>query len=207
MNMQQIFDIDQAICFINNYNIGYQYTKKELKNYYEWFMENIDNHLSQFSDTINSYGENVNWVNDFTPESLIKLAKILYANVNGICISEEEYQRRVQEAHIVLKGSVMRKELTYEERVLTFLTSVYIGEVIIRSNPNANLKWELSKFSKSFAFCGHMLIHISGFIYSLPLDPANWYMIGILKSKYESQSLDYNFLYDNYCKITRTLRE
>lgn len=205
--MQQSFDINKAILFINNYNIGYQYTKKELKVYYEWFMANIDNHLRQFSDKINSFGENVGWVNDFTPESLKRLGYILYANVNGIFISEEEYQRRVKEAHIVLKDSGMHVEMTYEERVLTFLMSVYIGEVIIRNNPDSALKWELSKYPKSFAFCGHMLIKISEWIDSVPIEPANWLMIGILQSKYENKEPKKELLYNYYYGITKTLRE
>ena len=205
--MPQNFDINNAILFINNYHIGYLYTKKELKSYYDWFMANLDNHLKQFSDTINSFDSNINWVNDFTPDSLIRVAHILYTYVKGVFISEEEYQRRVEAAHIVLKDSVMHVEMTHDERVFTFLLSVYVGEVIIRSYPNDNLKWELSKFTKSFAHCGYMLIHIAPFIYSAPLDPANWLMIGILKDKYENQKIDLNLLYDNYCKVTRTLRE
>ena len=204
--MQQTFDINKAITFIDNHHIGYQYTKKELKGFYDWFMANLDNHLKQFSDTINSFDSDINWVNDFTPDSLIRVAQILYTYVKGVFISEEEYQRRVEAAHIVLKESVMHVEMTHDERVLTFLLSVYIGEVIIRSYPNDNLKWELSKFTKSFAHCGYMLIHIAPFIYSAPLDHASWFMVNILKYKYENGEDEKSHLYDYFWGVTKSLR-
>ncbi len=160
-----------------------------------------------FSNRINAFSDNIHWVNDFTPESLSRLGEILYKYVNGQEISEEEYLRRVENAHIVLKKSVMRVELTDEELVLAFLTSVYIGEVIIRSNSSAKLRWDMYRKSKSFAYNGHMIIPFSEFVFSIPDSESYYFFYTILRYKYQAESKLENGLREYYNNFLRNANQ
>ena len=205
--MIQHFDLDQASLLVQqDTNPSYLYTKKELKIIYNWFMDNREKNLEMFSDMVNELaGKNV-WVNEFTPQSLIKLAEILYPLIIGEFISDEEFQEKLNKVNPIMKDYIYHFNLTYKEKILGFLGSVYLGEVLIRSYPKANLQWEICKLPKSYVFSGYMVVPITQTIYACTLLTFYAFIHGCLRHRYLNEPQDNNYLFDYFFGITRPLR-
>ncbi|MDE6580966.1 MAG: hypothetical protein K2K47_00355 [Duncaniella sp.] len=206
--MIQHFDLDQATQLLKGRsNPSYMYNKRELKIIYDWFMANREKHLEMFSDMVNNLAGSRVWENEYTPASLIKLAEILYPLMKGQFLSDEEYQVLLDNASPIIRDYVYKFELTHSEKILTFLGSVYLGEVIIRSYPEDNLQWELCKLPKSYVYSGHMVINITKTIQACPILTFYPFIHGCLRHLYLDEPQDNDYLYTYFFKITSPLRE
>ncbi len=205
--MTQKIDINIAANLIKeDTNPAYMYTKKELKMFYEWFMENREEHLKMFEEKVNEMAGHKVWENTYTPESLIRLAEILYPLINGVTISEEEYQERLNNANPIVRKYIYNFDLTHEEKIFTFLGSIYLGEVIIKSYPQYNLHWELCTLPKNYIFSGHMVINIVKYLDSCPILIFYPFIHGCLRHRFRNEPQDNKYLYTYFSKVTRALR-
>ena len=80
---------------INNLPIDYEFSaksKKELKLYEYWFIENKEYRIQELSKAVNSTGKFENWCADFSPSSLDNLGIWLEENIKVIKIPDKEYK-------------------------------------------------------------------------------------------------------------------
>ena len=143
---------------INNLPIDYDFSlksKKELKLYEYWFIENKEYRIQELSKAVNSTGKFENWCADFSPSSLDNLGIWLEENIKVIKIPDNEYKDiRLKVPHYIKLNDW---DLSIESRSLLVDVGIYIGEVFIHTYPM--LKWEqnLSKRRGDNNF-GHMVI-------------------------------------------------
>ncbi len=143
---------------INNLPIDYDFSlksKKELKLYEYWFIENKEYRIQELSKAVNSTGKFENWCADFSPSSLDNLGIWLEENIKVIKIPDNEYKDIRLKAPDYIK--VNDWDLSIESRSILVDVGIYIGEVFIHTYPM--LRWEqnLSKRRGDNNF-GHMVI-------------------------------------------------
>ena len=143
---------------INNLPIDYEFSaksKKELKLYEYWFIENKEYRIQELSKAVNSTGKFENWCADFSPSSLDNLGIWLEENIKVIKIPDNEYKDiRLKVPHYIKLNDW---DLSIESRSLLVDVGIYIGEVFIHTYPM--LRWEqnLSK-RRGDNNLGHMVI-------------------------------------------------
>lgn len=202
------FDLNKATQLLQeDTNPSYMYNKRELKNFYEWFMANKENHLEIFSDIINRLAGRDIWKNDYTPASLIVLAQILYPLIEGQFISDVEYQNQLNNASQIVREYIYNFELTHNEKILAFLGAVYLGEVLIRNNQDYNLQWELCRLPKNYVFSGHMVIPLTEFTQACPILTFYPFIHGCLRHRYNNEPQNNYYLYNYFLKITSFLHD
>lgn len=143
---------------IDNLPIDYDFqskSKKELKQYGEWFKENKNARLNELTTAVNNTKGFENWRTDYSTESLKELGAWLDKNVKTEKLSKEDYLVKRNSVPDYIK--VDDWDLTTKTRSFLVDAGIYFGETLIINNKN--LRWE-QYFSrrKNDNDNGHMVI-------------------------------------------------
>jgi len=127
--------------------------KKEAREYYNWYLNQIDIRVPIFIKYVNSFPNYRNWKGNFTPESLKKLGKWLCENMKKVPESKTELlklyysfpeisRKTYPDLNSWLKGMKI-EDWTLSERTFSYCFDVgaYLSKVIILELPY--LYWEL----------------------------------------------------------------
>lgn len=154
-------------------------TKKELKEFYEWFMLNLPYCIEELIQLVRTSPGFENWWADETPQSLDALGDWLSRKIQKHDLTTEE----VFHVKNFYKGDVEVPswELNEKSRSLAVYIGMYYGEVIIKNNPG--LRWEQKLGRKSFADFGQPVISGGRAVPINPVRVASSFACGVVSGK------------------------
>lgn len=141
-------------------------SKKELREYYKWFMEVMPERINMLSRVVKSTPGFEDWRPDYAPASLDGLGVWLATQVETRSRTNEERQE--------LRGSsrnpieVPDYDLTNRTFSLAMDVGMYLSQVFLRNHPS--LKWGQPFGSKSFIDYGRPVL-VGGFAGDIPWNP------------------------------------
>lgn len=139
-------------------------TKKELKEFYEWFMLNLPYCIEELMQLVRSTPGFENWYPDDSPSSLDALGFWFVAKVQKRDFTIEEIEAIKNKRAGSIEAATW--ELTDNTKSLAVYVGMYYGEVAIKNNPV--LKWEQKLGSKNLADFGQPVVVGLG---AVPLNP------------------------------------
>ena len=109
--------------------------KKQTNQYFDWFCETKEERLRKLQEFINRYTNEV--LLDKSPESLIKLWRWFQQNIEVEEKTESEIQDELNARPDWMRKHVLEntKKFSIQTRRIAFDISIYLGEVLIKSNP------------------------------------------------------------------------
>ncbi len=207
--MEHEFNIDDALHFLGNNKVRKYFKKKELKEYYKWFMANIDNNIAQLKQRINAMKGGEDWKPDFSLESIEKLNEILHENIKGQFYNERAVNSRGSSHSRFLIDDGLYVGPSHDELILIYLIGVYLGETIVHLYPMAELSWDLCGQPWKYSDYGQMTLYVSDFNDINPTDMAMGTVYNIISHKYKYKYGPTNpaNLYEWFLRRTKLLRE
>ena len=108
--------------------------KKQAKQYFEWFIDTIDERLDILQEYITSTGGD--FVLDKTPESLIPLWEWFVDKIEMIPKSDEEINNELEALPERFRGVIKVDDSKFSDEtfLLSYNISVYFGEVLIKNH-------------------------------------------------------------------------
>ena len=205
--MEHQFDINEALHFIGNTKVRQNFKKKELKEYYRWFMANIDNNIAQLKERINAMKGGENWVPDFTLDSIKKLNDILQENITGHLYDNPgtSFRGEVHARYLTIDGVYVGA--SHDELILIYQIAVYLGETIIHMYPTADLKWDLCGNPRKYTESGQITLYVSDFNDINFINIVMWTVYGLISEKHGLKKGPTPNLYEWFLRRTRLLRE
>jgi hypothetical protein len=138
--------------------------KKELKRYFEWFMEVIPERLGELTEAVKQTHGFEDWQSNRTPASLDQLGNWFAGQVQTRSRTKEEIEKIT--TGLLFPIEVSREELTNRTFSLAMDIGMYFSQVLLQNHPS--LKWEQRIGSKRFADYGQPLLAGFG---PAPLNP------------------------------------
>lgn len=152
-----------------------QMSKRELRAYFEWFLENRRSRVSELESLITANGD-FRWVADFTPRSLASL---------GDWMCQIEFEARVVRARDTPPAlrKIVPTEFRLAARTLSIAADVgiYLGEVMISQHEDVH--WTQSLESKRDADYGAPILDGFRGLPRNPSRPALNFIYDILSDK------------------------
>ncbi|MBR5350526.1 MAG: hypothetical protein IK124_04740 [Prevotella sp.] len=184
---------------INNLPIGldfYNYDKKKVKLYSDWFVNNKLIRVEELTHVIVADTQFKTWRPDYSEESLTLLSHWFLNNVERELLSENEYEE---------KKTSFSSEIHVENWDLSLATyskimdvGIYLGDTMIFNNKD--LKWEQYTKNKRENNYGHMVIKIR----NLEMNPI-WliYILAIKIAKGVRKENGILEIYQIWCNILK----
>lgn len=113
-------------------------SKKELKEYYNWFMDNISVRLNALQHVVTFTQGFENWQGDFSPESLNTLGEWFALHVEVRKKTQEELDEL--KSQLTFPIDIPEEELTEATFSLAYDIGIYLSQVFLRNH--MSLKWE-----------------------------------------------------------------
>lgn len=112
-----------------------QMNKKQTKQYFEWFMETLDERISILQSYLKETGSNV--ILDKTPESLIGLWEWFMDRIEMVPKSEKEINAELEARPEWMHNHVLASTRKFSEQtcLLAYNIAAYFGEVVRGNNP------------------------------------------------------------------------
>ncbi len=129
-------------------------SKKELKDYYQWFMAILPDRLDELCQVVKQTSGFQNWTPDFTPDSLNILGEWFLLQVETRKRSQEELQEMKNQQTFPI--DIHNEELTDRTFSLAIDIGMYFSQVLIKNNPS--LSWKQPFGNKKFADYGQPLL-------------------------------------------------
>lgn len=152
-------------------------TKKELSDFYEWFIINLPYCLDDLIQAVWKTSGFESWNADFSPESLDMLGDWFATRVETRDLSLEEIDGIKNKMTSAIE--ITTWDLTSETKSLAVCVGMYYGQVAIKNNPL--LSWEQLKGNKRLADYGRPVISGSGVVPLNPVRVANVLACGIAR--------------------------
>ena len=134
-------------------------SKRELKEYYDWFMGQIPQRVNILSNFVTSSKGFEKWKADCKPSSLKLLGKWFSQNVDKRELTKKELDDIYLDApDWFQKVEVEKWDLTDKSYSIAFDIGQYFSQVILRNNPN--FKWKQIKAKKHADFGQPVIIGI-----------------------------------------------
>jgi hypothetical protein len=150
--------------------------KKDLKEFYQGFIENIPRCILDLSSNVNKSIGYENWRPNFSPDSLNMLGAWLSLQLKTRDMTAEEVDAIKKSMKFPIEFE--RKVLTGESRSLVVQTGMYFGEVFVKNYPS--LQWGLITSGKKMGDTYGQPV-VTGFKIS-PLNPV--WIVGVFASGY-----------------------
>ncbi|WP_248767180.1 hypothetical protein [Pseudomonas sp. MWU12-2345] len=170
-------------------------TKKELSDFYKWFMLNLPYCLDELIQAVWKTSGFESWSADFSPESLGMLGEWFAARVERRDLTPGEIDEIKSKMTSVIE--VTTWGLTCESESLAVCVGMYYGQVAIKNNPL--LSWEQLKGSKKLADYGQPVISGLGVVPINPVRVANALAFGIVRGSKTGSRLRES--YDYWSKL------
>jgi hypothetical protein len=138
--------------------------KKELRRYFQWFMEVIPERVAELTDAVKQTHGLEDWQPDRTAASLDQLGHWFAGQVQTRSRTREEVEIIANRSPYPI--GIPREELTNRTFSLAMDIGMYFSQVLLENHPS--LKWEQRIASKRFADYGQPLLAGFG---PAPLNP------------------------------------
>ena len=174
---------------IGSYDFA-NFTAKEAKEYFEWFMGEREKRVHILSEYIKSEGEEMEF--DYTPESLIPLWTWFLEKIRFEKRSEEELKKERAKFPEWMQEHISEDRPSIETLKYVLDIAVYFGEVFVRNN-EGKLYWGYKTKPKRLISVNRPTI--LGFKAGVDLEPIEIILTGVYRSRRER---DKAYLYDSY---------
>lgn len=115
--------------------------KKELDEYYEWFLDQIPKRINILEQAVNSTSGFAHWKADYSPDSLDRLGEWFEKNVETrLRTDKEKYQQTVGLSWPANQLPIPDWELTHKTYSLAIDIGMYFSQVLLKNIPG--IKWE-----------------------------------------------------------------
>lgn len=125
-------------------------SKKELKDYFLWFMDVLPQRLNELANAVRETPGFEAWQADYTPASLDTLGEWFACQVETRNRTEDELQ--AIKDRLVFPMDIPGEELTNRTFSLAIDMGMYFSQVLLKNYPS--LKWEQPLGNKKFADYG-----------------------------------------------------
>lgn len=112
--------------------------KRQVKEYFDWYISQIDHRISLLSDTVMEEDTTVCF--DYSVESLIPLWEWYENKISFRKLDDSEYQDRLHKYPDWMKSYISNEDLSYTTLVYGMDIALYFAEVLIR-NTEKKVKW------------------------------------------------------------------
>lgn len=133
-------------------------SKRELRDYFKWFLQSIPERISALADAVRETGGFQDWEPDYSPESLGPLGDWFSRQVE----TRPKTAKELDEIHELCGYPIVGRERQLTNRTISIAIDVgmYFSQVLLHNHPS--LKWELPLGSKNFADYGQPVLKGSG---------------------------------------------
>jgi hypothetical protein len=159
--------------------------KKELHQYYQWFMDILPHRLDELVAAVNETPGFESWHADYTPASLETLGKWFAENVETRSRTQDEL-RAIKE-RLVFPMDIPTEELTDRTFSLAMDIGMYFSQVLLKNYPS--LRWEQPLGNKRFADYGQPCLVGFGPVSANPVRIGHVFAHGLADKKYTSKRL------------------
>jgi len=125
-------------------------TKKELKTYFQWFMEVLPQRVNELAAVVQETPGFETWEPDFTPDSLNTLGQWFVGQIETRSRTQGELQA-IKDS-LVFPMDIPSEELTNRTFSLAMDIGMYFSQVLMKNY--SSLKWEHPLGNKRFADYG-----------------------------------------------------
>jgi hypothetical protein len=138
-------------------------SKKELRDYYNWFQEVIPERIDELASAVNSSNDFEDWKPDYGPSSLNTLGNWFATQVHYRPRTEEEMEE------IAIQSPFPRSNEVMTNRTISLAMDIamYFSQVLLRNHPS--LRWEQPFGSKKYIDYGQPVL--AGFADGVPMNP------------------------------------
>jgi hypothetical protein len=144
----------------------WEMSKKELREYYRWFMEIIPQRVNILANTVSATPGFEDWKPDYTPASLSTLGGWFATQVETRTRTQEERQELMSSSRNPI--DVPDYDLTNRTFSLAMDVGMYLSQVFLQNHPS--LKWDQPLGSKKFIHYGQPVL-VGGFAGNIPWNP------------------------------------
>jgi hypothetical protein len=173
-------------------------TKKQAKEYFEWYIGKIDERMNLLENYIKTTDDS-NVVFDYSVESLITVWKWYENNISFEKRPEEEYRKEVESRPYWMKEFISEEEMSVETTRFAMDVAIYFAQVFIKHNPSVHWGY-FTKPKSKFSVNRPVLL---GFIKGKVLDPRNLVVVATLKSEEEKSPYRLYSLYPVWIKYIK----
>lgn len=149
--------------------------KKELSEFYEWFMGNLPYCIEELMQLVRSTSGFEKWSPDYSPDSLNSLGDWFSVKVGKRDLTSQEMD--ALKRNVSGSAEIAPWDLTDETKTLAVYVGMYYGQVALQNFPS--LKWEQQLGNRKLADFGQPVIVGEGFLPSNPVRIANAFAWGI----------------------------
>ena len=182
-------EYEYMISPIGSYDFD-NFTAKEAKEYFEWFMGEREKRVHILSEYIKSEGEEIEF--DYTPESLVPLWTWFLKKIRFEKRSEEEIKEERANSPEWMQEHISEDRPSIETLKYVLDIAVYFGEVFVRNNEE-KLYWGYKTKPKRLISVNRPAVF--GFKANMTLEPVGTTITGVYRSRRERNEA---FLYDLY---------
>ena len=129
-------------------------SKKELKDYFQWFLGMIPNRINELTIAVRQVPESAVWQPNKTPASLDVLGNWLFTQVKTRQQTEEELQK-IKDG-LVFPMEISGEELTNRTFSLAIDAGMYLSQVFLQNYPS--LRWNQEFGNKKFIDYGQPVL-------------------------------------------------
>jgi hypothetical protein len=158
-------------------------TKKQAKEYFEWYIGKIDERMNLLENYIKTTADS-KVVFDYSVESLITVWEWYENNISFEKRPEEEYKKEVESRPYWMKEFISEEETSEETTRFAMDVAIYFAQVFIKYNPSVHWGY-FTKPKSRFSVNRPVLL---GFTGGDNLDPRHLVAITTLKSNEEKNS-------------------
>ena len=162
---------------IGSYDFA-NFTAKEAKEYFEWFMGEREKRVHILSEYIKSEGEEIEF--DYTPESLVPLWTWFLEKIRFEKRSEEEIKEERANSPEWMQEHISEDRPSIETLKYVLDIAVYFGEVFVRNN-EGKLYWGYKTKPKRLISVNRPAVF--GFEANVTLEPIQLILVGIEDNK------------------------
>jgi len=121
-------------------------TKKELREYFSWFIDAIPKRIDELVEEIKNYPGFEIWQPDYTPDSLLMLGDWFALQVETRSRTQAELEEIQKNSRFPIE--IPRVELTNRTFSIAVDVGMYLSQVFLKNHPS--LKWGQPLGSKKF---------------------------------------------------------
>jgi hypothetical protein len=144
----------------------WEMSKKELREYYKWFMEAIPQRINILASAVRGSPGFKDWRPDYTPASLSALGDWFATQVETRPRTQQERQELMRSCRNPIEAPDC--DLTNRTFSLAMDVGMYLSQVFLRNHPS--LKWDQPFGSTKFIDYGQPVL-VGGFAGDIPWNP------------------------------------
>ena len=160
-------------------------SKKELKEYFDWFLEVLPQRLDGLADAVKQLPEFASWQSDFSPASLDYLGEWFASQVETRPRTSDEIEEI--ESRSLYPIEVPSTDLTNRTFSLAMDVGMYLSQVFLKNHPS--LRWEQTFGSKKFVDYGQPVLTGFGAVPFNPIRMLVTFAYGVASKKESGKGL------------------